>query len=224
VQRGQHGVVKVQGRRGGRHRAGGLGEHRLVAAHVIGFVGVGDVGGQGHVAVLLQQLERVAGEFQVEQPAVRPAAAQHLGIKGVGKAHDAARLGRLAGTHVRQHLVVGQHALDQGLDRAAGLLGAVQPCLDDPGVVEDQQITGLEQRGQVAEHAVHGRGATAVEQARGAALGSGMLGDQLGRQLEVEIAEGVAGSRSGHAIEGRTGPVPRKPAIVLHLTFVSVSC
>mgnify|MGYP006189043475 CR=1 FL=1 len=200
-----------------------VGYARRIAAVVVASAGAVCIAG-GHVAVLLQQLERVAGEFQVEQPAVRPAAAQHLGIKGVGKAHDAARLGRFAGTHMRQHLVVGQHALDQGLDRTAGLLGAVQPCLDDPGVVEDQQITGLEQRGQVAEHPVYRHGAAAIEQARGAALGSGMLGDQLGRQLEVEIAEGVAGSRSGHAIEGRTGPVPRKPAIVLHLTFVSVSC
>jgi hypothetical protein len=48
---------------------------------------------------------------------------------------------------------LGKHALDQGFHRAAGLLGAVQPCLDDPGVVEDQQITGLEQRGQVADDA-----------------------------------------------------------------------
>jgi len=44
AQSGQQGVVKVQGRGGGGHGAGGLGEHRLVAAHVVGIVGVGDVG------------------------------------------------------------------------------------------------------------------------------------------------------------------------------------
>jgi hypothetical protein len=48
---------------------------------------------------------------------------------------------------VGQHLVAGQDALDQRLDRAAGRLHAEQPGLDDLRVVEDQQVAGAQQRG-----------------------------------------------------------------------------
>jgi hypothetical protein len=107
---------------------------------------------------------------------------------------------------VGQHLVARQHAFDQRLDRAAGGLFAEQPGLDDTGVVEHQQVAGLQQRGQVAEGAVHRRGATAVEQARGAALGRRVLGDQLGRQGEVEIGDGEVGSAWAWS-EARDRPV-----------------
>ena len=43
------------------------------------------------------------------------------------------------------------------------------------------------------EDAVHRLRATAVEQARRAALGRGVLCDQSGRQGEVEVGEGVDG-------------------------------
>src|SRR3989344_2815943 len=179
-------------------------------------VGVGDVGRQGHVAVLLQQLERVAGKAQVEQAVVRATAAEHLGVEGIGEADDRAGFGRLAGAHVGPHLLrAGQHALDQGLDRAAGRLGAVQPCLDDARVVEHQQVTWLQQLGQLAEGAVGGGQGPAVEQARSAAFGGGVLGDQGLGEFEIEVGEGEGGGRGGqreggrHAFEGRTGPVPK---------------
>jgi hypothetical protein len=142
------------------------------------------------VAVALQQHQRVGGEAQVEQRAVGPAAAQHLGVEGVAEAHQRAGLGDLLARRWAQHLVAGQHALDQRLDRAAGGLFAEQARLDDAGVVEHHQVAGLQQRGQVAEDAVHRRGAAAVEQPRGAAFGRGLLGDQLRRQHEVEIGNG----------------------------------
>ena len=89
-----------------------------------------------------------------------------------------------------------QHALDQHLELAAGGLFAEQARLDHAGVVEDQQVAGAQQRGQLAEDAVDGRGAGAIEQARGAAFGGGMLRDQFGRQVEIEIGkrEGAHGA------------------------------
>jgi hypothetical protein len=92
----------------------------------------------------------------------------------------------------------GQHTLDQGLDRPATGLAAIQPRLDDARVVEHQQVARVEQRGQVAEAPVHRRRAAAVEQARGAALRRGVLGDQLRREREIEVVERVD---RGHGIQ-----------------------
>ena len=136
----------------------------------------------------------------MEQRIPGPAAAQHFGVEGVGEPQHAARLGRLADAQMRPDLVrARQHPLDQNLDRAAAGLAAEQPRLDDAGVVEDQQVARLQQARQLAEHAVDPRVAATVEQARAAALGGGMLGDQLGRQREVEVGEAVAevGERHG---------------------------
>ena len=51
---------------------------------------------------------------------------------------------------MHQHFKVGQHAFDQGFHFAAAELGSQQPRLDDTGVVEDQQIAGVQQNTQVS--------------------------------------------------------------------------
>ena len=79
--------------------------------------------------------------------------------------------------------------LDEDFEPAAAGFLAEHACLEHPGVVEDQQVAGLQQFGQLAEDAVGGRGLAAIEQARGAAHGGGMLGDQRFGKLEVEVAE-----------------------------------
>ncbi len=48
---------------------------------------------------------------------------------------------------------------------------------------------GVQQRRQLAEHAVGRRQMAAIEQARGAAFGGRVLGDQFGGQGEVEVAQ-----------------------------------
>ena len=149
------------------------------------------------MAMGFEQRQRLAGQAQVEQRAVGAAAPEHFGVEGLGEADRPARLRRLAGAQVRQYFVVGQDAFDQRLDRAAAGFAAVQPRLDDARVVEDQQIAGVEQRRQVAEHAVGRRRAAAVEQARCAALGRRALCDQLRWQGEIEIGDGVVAWRSG---------------------------
>ena len=107
------------------------------------------------------------------------------------------RAGRLAGAHVGQGAVGLGDALDQHLDLAAGGLVAVQPGLDDAGVVEDQQVAGPQQAGQVGEAPVMQlAGVIQVQQPAAAAFGGGRLGDELGRQLVVEVGNG---ERSGHA-------------------------
>ena len=58
--------------------------------------------------------------------------------------------------------MIRQHPLDQGLDRAAAGLVAIQPGLDDAGVVEDQQVADSQQRGQLAKDAIDGSGGAAT--------------------------------------------------------------
>jgi len=204
----------------------------VVAPHVIGLVGVRDVGRQRHVAVLFEQREHVAGKAQVEQGVLGAAAAQHLGDeavagRGVAEMQRGAGARGLAGADVRPALGGRQHALDQHLDAAAAGLGAEQARLDHAGVVEHHQVAFTQQRRQLAEDAIDERRVGAIEQARAAAFGGRVLRDQLGRELEVEVGEpqaaggrrqvdGIAGHRDvlvgAHALRTTAGPWPRRAA------------
>ena len=164
AKRGQQRLVEVQRRGGCRHRAGARGEHGLVAGRVIVGVGVFDVGRQRHMAVLFEQLQRVGREAQMKQRIVGPRAAQHFGIEGLRKTNSAAGPWRFARPHMRPDLVAVEHPLDQRFDRTTGGLFAQQARLDDARVVEDQQIAGQQQVGQLAKDAIGGQGAGAVEQ------------------------------------------------------------
>ena len=140
-----------------------------------------------------------------QQRGVEPASGRAAGQveRGAGQ-----RL--FADLHVRHDLVAGEHALDQQLQLAAAGLLAEHAGLDHACVVEHQQVARLQQVGQFAEDAVGGRGGAPVQQARAAALGGRVLGDEQLGQLEVEVAQGEGagcGGGRGHAgLEGRTGP------------------
>ena len=111
-----------------------------------------------------------------------------------------------------EHRAVGLDALDQRLDRAAARLGAEQARLDDARVVDDEQVAGPQEAGQVAEHAIGADIAAAIEQARAAALGGRVLRDQFGRQREVEVAQAER-RRHGEA-KFSHGPFPIGPCPV----------
>ena len=103
---------------------------------------------------------------------------------------------------MRDHLALAEHAFDQQFQLAAGGLLAEQARLDHLGVVEHQQVAGRSSEGSSRKMRSTGAAPRAIEQARGAAFGGGVLGDQLGRQGEIEVAEG----EGAHALEGWTGP------------------
>ncbi len=152
-----------------------------------------DVGRQRHVAVALHQSVRLVAQDEAKEGAlgIGPASGQRGGEAAVHcqrRAHG--RL--LADLHVCHHLALLQHALDQQLDLATGWLLAVQARLDHLGVVEDQQVAGIQQGRQVAKDAVGRRGKRAVKQARGAAFRGRVLGNEFFGKREVEIAEGKA--------------------------------
>jgi hypothetical protein len=199
-QLGQQAFVEMQcgGRRG--HCARHAREHGLVAARVVGRIGVRDVGRQRHVAAALHQRIRVfAGiaEAEAEQRAVFVGpAAQQRGAKAADHLQRGAHRRLLAHLHVRDHLVALQHALDQQFELAAGRLFAEQARLDHLRVVEHQQVAARSSEGRSLEDAVDRSVAHAIEQTRGAAFGGRVLGDQLGREVEIEIGkrEGAHGA------------------------------
>ena len=210
VQLVQRGLIEVQAGGGRRDGAGFARVHGLVAGVVAGVGLVRDVGRQRRGAVGVQQVQHRTGKADVEQLAL---AAQHHGVEGVGQAQPHAGAGRLAGAHVGQGAVGLGDALDQHLDLAAGGLVAVQPGLDDAGVVEDQQVAGPQQAGQVGEAPVMQlAGVIQVQQPAAGAFGGGRLGDELGRQLVVEVGNG---ERSGHAgiWQERAGGAGRRRAV-----------
>ncbi|MNS84525.1 hypothetical protein D3C72_1183550 [compost metagenome] len=184
------------------------------------------------MAVLLHQLPRgfamEAIKAQAEQGAhlVGPAAHQH-GVKAAGllAAHhvqNAAHSRLLAHLHVGNDFVALQHAFDQQFDLAAAGFFAEHARLDHLGVVEDQQVARLQQIGEFVEVAVCQLGLACIQKARGAALGSGVLGNQLSGELEIEITQvkGAAGTRKGshlrllQAVHTRSSQGSNKGAIV----------
>ena len=156
----QQGLIKMQG---GSRRSDGPGcarKYRLVARGVFLRVGMGDVGRQRHMPVLLHQLVRFIAELEVEQGAVfiRPATEEDRFKPATGAASHVqlgAWQGLLAHFHVCHHFVVGQHTFNQQLQLAARSLLAKDPGLDDFGVIEDQQVAGVKQPGQFTKDPVH---------------------------------------------------------------------
>ena len=224
----QHGLIKVQGSGRCGHGAGVFGKDSLVARLVLGRVGMRDVRRQRHMAVRSHQRIRVGAQGKVVERAVgvRPAPDQCGGEAAV-HLQDRARQRLFADLHVRCHfqpLTALQHPLDQQLEPPAAGFLTIQPGLDHLGVVEHQQVAGLEQVGQLSKAPVGGRGLPAVQQARAAALGGRVLGDQFGGQVKVKISQrenalSLRGRRQCHVLEGRTGPFQvegkRKRAAIL---------
>ena len=64
---------------------------------------------------------------------------------------------------------------------------AGEPRGNDPRVVEHQQIARIQQRGQIAHHAVFEPGPGDAQQARGVARLDGALRDAVLRQIEIEF-------------------------------------
>jgi hypothetical protein len=75
--------------------------------------------------------------------------------------------------------------------RARSGAGGEEARGQDAGVVEDEEIAGLEELREVGEEVVAEGAGGAVEDQHpaGAALGGRVLGDQFFRQVEVEVGD-----------------------------------
>jgi len=89
--------------------------------------------------------------------------------------------------------IVGDDALDQRFDAAAGRLLADEPCLDDARVVEHHQVACLQQLRQIAEFQIRKCCAVDVKQTARRALVRRRLRDQLRRQVERKIGKRETG-------------------------------
>jgi len=139
-----------------------------------------------------------------DENGIEPAATQ-----AAGHVQPAPDLRLLAHAQVSHHLVGGavarlkgqQHAFDQHFELTTTGLLAEEAGLHHLCVVEHQQVAFVEQTRKLAKDAVHRRGARAVEQSRGAALGRGVLGDQLGGEVEIEVGH-REGASDGFGTKG----------------------
>ena len=215
LQIGQQRRVKVQRRRRCGDSTGRAGKHGLIALGV--FCGIRvvaalllalDVRRQRQVAVALHQVVGRLSGRAVQRKAKQRAvlvwpAPQQQRIKAAaapsaGHVDDSAGQRFFADLHVRYDFIAvafGQHALDQQFELAATGLLAKHARFDDAGVVEHQQVASAQQAGQVFKDAIDRLRGAAVQQARGAALGRWVLGNQCRWQGEVEVAQGVSNRR-----------------------------
>lgn len=144
---------------------------------------------QGQLAVTLEEVDQILRprEAQQEECAL---ARHHADFQRALQQQPAAGPGRMAGTDLRQRLVAPDGTLYQHFDPAAAVLDAMQPGMQDARVVEHQQVAGAQQVGQIGEAPVLPAVAVHDQQPAGGALGQRELGDQLRRQVVIEIGEG----------------------------------
>ena len=184
------------------------GEHGLVALGIFFLVRVFfgvlvalDIGWQWQVAKLVHQLpgRLVVGALQrkaEQRTAFIGPAAQQYSVKAA-VFHAAAQMnactgqGLFADLHVGHDFIALQHALDQQFQLAAAGFLAKDTGLDHLGVVEDEQVAFMQQIGQILEDAVHQFRGARVEQTRGTAFSSRVLGNQVLGEHKVKIAEGM---------------------------------
>ncbi len=140
------------------------------------------------MADTLQQRQNLFGKAQLEQ---RVMPRNHLGLATAIDQNRRARLGRLAGTHMRQHTMAVQHALDQNLQLAAGRLLPEQPRGNHTGIVEHHQIARAQMLKQISELTMCQRASRPVEgqQTTTATLGQWMASNQGIGEFEGKVSD-----------------------------------
>ncbi len=80
--------------------------------------------------------------------------------------------GWFAGTHLRHDIPTIEHSFDQHLDPPASCFSAIEPRGNDAGVVQDQQIPGIELHGKFEKPTVSNPAGVSIEtqQAAGTAV------------------------------------------------------
>ena len=178
-------LVEVQTRRGSGDRAGLARKEALVALAVKSIGHAANVRRQRHRAEALEEFQRRSRKRDAPQ-LILPRQHPHGTARG---AHLEPGADRLAGRELRERLGAREGSLEQNLHATAGGLDAREPRGDHAGVVEHEQVPGLEEPGELAHRAVRERAASSVEHQHAArrALGERRLGDQLFRQLVGKV-------------------------------------
>ena len=156
----------------------------------------------------VEGLENVNAKIKLEELVLAPDHGRGDGPIALAEEDTAAGLGRLARAHHGDHPRRRGHPLDQRLDPATAVLETMQARLDHPGVVEDQQVARLQQAFDVGKREVFETVGQHPQQARVGAIGERVLGNQLGRQIEIEIGK----FEFVHGLTGQKRDKPRLPA------------
>ena len=120
----------------------------LVAGPVFTCGAAADVRRQRDFAVRFEKGLDVGIEFQPIQWALP---AQHAGACAVGEAQFGSVAGTAAGLDLCRRRSRAGDALQQHLHPPTRVLAAAEAGADDSGVVQDEQVTGSQQTGQVRE-------------------------------------------------------------------------
>ncbi len=212
-QAGEHGLREVQSGGGGGRRHGPVGEDGLVAVGVV--EGLGDVRGQGRPADLREHLEQgaVPGVGRHQPPPLPQVVADLDRQPRAG--HDRARHQPLRWPYECLPPSVGPLLEEQHLDRTPRVTPAEEPRRQHPGVVDHHEIARREQLRQVADEAVLHPVTPVDQQAGRVPLLPRALGDGLGRQLVVDVGDGLG--RLAHSCSSKspgTGAGPDGGAVI----------
>ena len=112
---------------------------------------MGDVGGQWRLPMMFKRFQNGGAPFQHEQVMITSG---HGGLNALVQQEHRASPRGLAGAHMGQRRMGACHPFDQQLDLAARFFFPEQSCLDDFGVVENQQVALAKQGEDVCEFAV----------------------------------------------------------------------
>src|SRR5450759_804383 len=93
-------------------------KHGLITLLIFIISRMGDVRRQGQLTIAFEQVQHVfsGDETQAEEFSIAP---QHLNRQCACQMQKTARLGRMAGAHLRQHFMLIQYTLNQHFDLAA---------------------------------------------------------------------------------------------------------
>jgi len=203
--------VKAGGGSGGRSTL--LGIDGLIALAVVRRIRTRDVGRERDVADAIQSSEKVGGSgdrLEADAALAEFGAAQDFGLKLILFAEEKALADAdfAAGANQAFPIVriggelTGQQNFDasvkkiasRGIVRADGLspgafAAAIKPGRKNAGVVEDDEIAGLQQVGKIAELAIgiSACGSLQVQQARSVTGVERFLGDEFAGEIEVEV-------------------------------------
>ena len=181
--------------------AGLLGVDGLVALAVFWAVFAMDVGRERHVADAVEGGVEVGDWLEADGTLAVFAVGDDFCLEAaVAKADDFSGEDFAAGADEGEPFPLGELLGEHDLDAAGGVMAglgmeagalAVKARGYDPGVVEDEEVAGLEEGGKVAEVAVGegSGGAVEGEHARGGAVGEGFLRDEFFGEMEIEIGD-----------------------------------
>ena len=175
------------------------GEHRLVTREIV-WPGItaADVAGERHAPHLAEESLHGAAAVGTGEPGATGAPSGHLEGEPIGSVcihqHDAlADRHPPAGMGEESPVAIGQRLEPQPLPTPSRLLAApLEPGWHDACVVDDEEITGVEEIDEIADVAVGERavGAADDQHPRGASVVERLLGNQLAGEVVV-ISVGV---------------------------------